>query len=91
MIIIHSFFYRFSGKMFGSSSKLSNIVTFGNIGRINRNEQLDAELIRGTLMVVCHDCRLMLIQIIKNSRLTRSSIRNNVISRLTLDILPVYV
>ncbi|XP_011496543.1 PREDICTED: protein spire [Ceratosolen solmsi marchali] len=82
---------RIPRKFFGTSSKLSNIATFGNIGRLNRNDELDAELIHGTLMVVCHDCRIMLIQIIKNSRLTRSSIRNNVISRLTLDVLPVYV
>ncbi|XP_017886791.1 protein spire isoform X2 [Ceratina calcarata] len=54
-------------------------------------QRLAAERLRGVSMVVCHDCRIMVIQIIKSSRTTRATIRNNVISRLTLNLSPAYV
>lgn len=46
--------------------------------------------IRGVQMIVCHDCKIMVIQIIRSSRTSRSAIRNNAIRNLTLNISPVY-
>lgn len=48
------------------------------------------ERIRGVQMIVCHDCKIMVIQIIRSSRTSRSAIRNNAIRNLTLNISPVY-
>ncbi|XP_039279947.1 protein spire isoform X2 [Nilaparvata lugens] len=45
-----------------------------------------AEKMKGLQMIVCHDCKTMVIQIIKSSRTTR----NNAIRNLTLDLSPVY-
>lgn len=46
--------------------------------------------LRGELMAVCHDCRSLVLDIIRYSRQTRSSARNNTIKTLTLDLSPVY-
>lgn len=46
--------------------------------------------LRGVQMIVCHDCKIMVIQIIRSSRTSRSAIRNNAIRNLTLNISPVY-
>ncbi|CAO1351621.1 unnamed protein product [Diamesa tonsa] len=48
------------------------------------------EGLRGELMAVCHDCRSLVLDIIRYSRQTRSSARNNTIKTLTLDLSPVY-
>ncbi|XP_073987981.1 spire type actin nucleation factor isoform X4 [Rhodnius prolixus] len=45
-----------------------------------------AEKLKGLQMTVCHDCKTMVLQIIKSSRTTR----NNAIRNLTLDLSPVY-
>uniref|UniRef100_A0A146MBI4 Protein spire n=1 Tax=Lygus hesperus TaxID=30085 RepID=A0A146MBI4_LYGHE len=45
-----------------------------------------AEKLKGLQMTVCHDCKTMVLQIIKSSRTTRS----NAIRNLTLDLSPVY-
>ncbi|CAH1396254.1 unnamed protein product [Nezara viridula] len=45
-----------------------------------------AEKLKGLQMTVCHDCKAMVLQIIKSSRTTR----NNAIRNLTLDLSPVY-
>ncbi|XP_015120272.1 protein spire isoform X1 [Diachasma alloeum] len=73
----------------GSPSRMTSSAT-GSLG-VTGNERLVAERMRGVSMVVCHDCRIMVIQIIKSSRSTRATIRNNVISRLTLNLSPAYV
>ncbi|XP_033219306.1 protein spire isoform X1 [Belonocnema kinseyi] len=75
----------------GSPAKLSTTATFGSLGGLTPEQRLVAERFRGVSMVVCHDCRIMVIQIIKSSRNTRTTIRNNVISRLTLNLSPAYV
>ncbi|XP_024080616.1 protein spire isoform X2 [Cimex lectularius] len=45
-----------------------------------------AEKLKGLQMTVCHDCKTMVLQIIKSSRTTR----NMAIRNLTLDLSPVY-
>ncbi|XP_057337314.1 protein spire isoform X4 [Microplitis mediator] len=77
-------------KVGGSPSRMSNSA-IGSLGPGIGSEPLVAERLRGVSMVVCHDCRIMVIQIIKSSRSTRATIRNNVISRLTLNLSPAYV
>ncbi|XP_074103484.1 spire type actin nucleation factor isoform X3 [Cotesia typhae] len=77
-------------KVGGSPSRMSNSA-IGSLGPGIGNEPLVAERLRGVSMVVCHDCRIMVIQIIKSSRSTRATIRNNVISRLTLNLSPAYI
>ncbi|KAJ8894744.1 hypothetical protein PR048_000051 [Dryococelus australis] len=44
------------------------------------------EKLKGLQMIVCHDCKMMVIQIIKTSRTSR----NNAIRNLTLNLSPVY-
>uniref|UniRef100_A0A1B6LBR8 Protein spire n=1 Tax=Graphocephala atropunctata TaxID=36148 RepID=A0A1B6LBR8_9HEMI len=44
------------------------------------------EKLKGLEMIVCHDCKMMVIQIIKSSRTSR----NNAIRNLTLNLSPVY-
>ncbi|XP_034942449.1 protein spire isoform X2 [Chelonus insularis] len=78
-------------KVGGSPSRMTSSA-IGNLGSgIGTEQRLIAERLRGVSMVVCHDCRIMVIQIIKSSRSTRATIRNNVISRLTLNLSPAYV
>lgn len=48
------------------------------------------ECLRGELMAVCNDCRGLVLNIIRYSRQTRSSARNNALKNLTLDLSPVY-
>ncbi|XP_026474853.1 protein spire-like [Ctenocephalides felis] len=48
------------------------------------------ESLRGELMIVCHDCRSLVIEIIRASRLTRSALRNHTLRNLTLDLTPIY-
>ncbi|XP_075211533.1 spire type actin nucleation factor isoform X2 [Lycorma delicatula] len=60
-------------------------------GKLNRSKTLGrptekVEKLKGLQMIVCHDCKTMVIQIIKSSRTTR----NNAIRNLTLDLSPVY-
>lgn len=45
------------------------------------------EKLKGMEMVVCADCKTMVIQIIKSSRINN---RNNILHSLTLDLTPVY-
>ncbi|XP_041979660.1 protein spire isoform X2 [Aricia agestis] len=49
-----------------------------------------AERLRGVQMAVCHDCKAMVLQIIKSSRASRSAIRDRALRHLTLDLAPVY-
>lgn len=48
------------------------------------------ERLRGEIMSVCNDCRCLVLEIIRSSKQTRSTARNNVIRNLTLDLSPVY-
>nr|CAH7761198.1 unnamed protein product [Callosobruchus chinensis] len=41
-------------------------------------------------MVVCHDCRLMVLQIIESARASRAAVRNKTIQNLTLNLSPVF-
>ncbi|XP_054281975.1 protein spire-like isoform X1 [Macrosteles quadrilineatus] len=63
----------------------------GTLRRFTRSKTLGrpeekAEKLKGLEMIVCHDCKTMVIQIIKSSRTSR----NNAIRNLTLDLSPVY-
>ncbi|KAF7990778.1 hypothetical protein HCN44_000583 [Aphidius gifuensis] len=81
-------------KIYSKINKSPNRMTSSVIGNLSSgcNEQrVSSEHIRGVSMVVCYDCRIMVKQIIKSSRSTRQIIRNNVISRLTLNLSPAYV
>ncbi|KPJ07133.1 Protein spire [Papilio machaon] len=49
-----------------------------------------AERLRGVQMAVCHDCKAMVLQIIKSSRAARSASRDRALRHLTLDLAPVY-
>ncbi|KAH1013518.1 hypothetical protein HUJ04_002502 [Dendroctonus ponderosae] len=46
--------------------------------------------LKGSQMVVCHDCKLMVLQIIKSARTNRSAIRNKTLQSLTLNLSPVF-
>ncbi|XP_015177344.1 PREDICTED: protein spire isoform X2 [Polistes dominula] len=75
----------------GSPATTTSTKAFSTFASPSSEQRLAAERLRGVAMVVCHDCRIMVIQIIKSSRTTRATIRNNVISRLTLSLSPAYV
>ncbi|XP_017762207.1 PREDICTED: protein spire isoform X3 [Eufriesea mexicana] len=75
----------------GSPANVPSPKAFSSFTNQSSEQRLAAERLRGVSMVVCHDCRIMVIQIIKSSRTTRATIRNNVISRLTLNLSPAYV
>lgn len=40
--------------------------------------------------VVCHDCKMMVLQIIRTARVNRSEIRNKTLQSLTLNLSPVF-
>ncbi|XP_063228893.1 protein spire isoform X2 [Bacillus rossius redtenbacheri] len=60
-------------------SRLNRSMTMGQ-------PQIKKEKLKGLQMIVCHDCKMMVIQIIKTSRTSR----NNAIRNLTLNLSPVY-
>ncbi|XP_077295425.1 spire type actin nucleation factor [Arctopsyche grandis] len=69
--------------------------TLDRRNRFNRGATLAgggraSDRLRGTQMIVCHDCKTMVLQIIKSSRTSRSATRNDAIKNLTLDLSPVY-
>ncbi|KAG8335328.1 actin nucleation factor [Homalodisca vitripennis] len=69
---------------------VKNHIVFSR-ARFSRSKTLGrpeekAEKLKGLEMIVCHDCKTMVIQIIKSSRTSRS----NAIRNLTLDLSPVY-
>ncbi|XP_012266116.2 protein spire isoform X1 [Athalia rosae] len=80
-----------SRKFYCSSTNSSPARTSGSSSRYGGGDVRVAERLRGVAMVVCHDCRILVLQIIQSSRTTRATIRNNVISRLTLNLSPIYV
>lgn len=43
-----------------------------------------------SLMMVCHDCKTMVLQIIKSARENRAAIRNKTLQSLTLNLSPVF-
>lgn len=66
-------------------TRMSRARTLGRGG-----DTKPADRLKGMQMIVCHDCKIMVIQIIKSSRTSRSAIRNNAIRNLTLNLSPVY-
>ncbi|VVD01980.1 unnamed protein product [Leptidea sinapis] len=48
-----------------------------------------SEALRGVQMAVCHDCKAMVLQIIRSSRACRSASRDRARRHLTLDLTPV--
>ncbi|XP_066152707.1 protein spire isoform X2 [Euwallacea fornicatus] len=46
--------------------------------------------LKGSQMVVCHDCKLMVLQIIKSAQANRSAIRSKALQSLTLNLSPVF-
>ncbi|CAG9840557.1 unnamed protein product [Diabrotica balteata] len=49
-----------------------------------------AERYKNSQMMVCQDCRTMVLQIIKSARANRTAIRNKTIQSLTLNLSPVF-
>lgn len=45
---------------------------------------------KGNETVVCHDCKMMVLQIIRTARVNRSEIRNKTLQSLTLNLSPVF-
>ncbi|GLG95994.1 Uncharacterized protein GBIM_02835 [Gryllus bimaculatus] len=66
-------------KSFRLGSRLSRSKTVGR-------PETKKEKLKGLQMTVCHDCKTMVLQIIKSSRTSRS----NAIRNLTLNLSPVY-
>ncbi|CAG9771948.1 unnamed protein product [Ceutorhynchus assimilis] len=57
-----------------------------NVARASRV----VDRLKGSQMVVCLDCKLMVLQIIKSARANRSAIRNKTLQSLTLNLSPVF-
>ncbi|CAH2104210.1 unnamed protein product [Euphydryas editha] len=70
-------------------STLSTLERRARYGRAATNASA-AERLRGVQMAVCHDCKAMVLQIIKSSRASRSASRDRALRHLTLDLAPVY-
>ncbi|XP_032529553.2 protein spire isoform X4 [Danaus plexippus] len=79
------------GSMPCVSTPLSTFSTFDRRARYGRSAGSGAaERLRGVQMAVCHDCKAMVLQIIKSSRAARSASRDRALRHLTLDLAPVY-
>ncbi|XP_059058138.1 protein spire-like [Achroia grisella] len=65
-------------------------ATLDRRARYGRVASTAAERLRGVQMAVCHDCKAMVLQIIKSSRASRSASRDRALRHLTLDLAPVY-
>ncbi|KAF2897177.1 hypothetical protein ILUMI_09005 [Ignelater luminosus] len=46
--------------------------------------------LKGSQLVVCHDCKMMLQQIIESARTNRTAIRNKTLQNLSLNLSPVF-
>lgn len=79
-----------------SSMTSSTISEPGSLGRFRAKATsvgraaVAVERMRGNEMIVCHDCRMMVLQIIKAARVNRSEIRNKTLQSLTLNLSPVF-
>ncbi|KAL1496946.1 hypothetical protein ABEB36_007991 [Hypothenemus hampei] len=60
--------------------------TAANVIRTSRA----VDRLKGSQMVVCHDCKMMVLEIIKSARVNRSAIRNKTLQSLTLNLSPVF-
>ncbi|XP_046961318.1 protein spire isoform X2 [Vanessa cardui] len=80
------------GSMPCVSTPLSTMSTLERRARYGRAATgvSAAERLRGVQMAVCHDCKAMVLQIIKSSRASRSASRDRALRHLTLDLAPVY-
>ncbi|CAG9854857.1 unnamed protein product [Phyllotreta striolata] len=56
------------------------------VGRVSRA----ADRYKSSQLMVCQDCKMMVLQIIKSARANRSAIRNKTIQSLTLNLSPVF-
>lgn len=80
----------------GSSMESSTISDPGSLGRFRSRAMAAGRAARvvdrfkANQMVVCHDCKMMVLQIIKSARANRSAIRNKTLQSLTLNLSPVF-
>lgn len=80
----------------GSSMESSTISEPGSLSRFRTKAStvgkaaMLAEKLRANEMVVCHDCKMMVLQIIKAARVNRSEIRNKTLQGLRLNLSPVF-
>lgn len=74
----------------GATSSTSSLGKFRTkataVGRASRV----VDRLKGSQMVVCNDCKMMVLQIIKSARANRSAIRNKTLQSLTLNLSPVF-
>ncbi|PSN45663.1 hypothetical protein C0J52_22366 [Blattella germanica] len=75
----------------GSAPSSPNLTRGESMSRLGRSKTVarpdpKKEKLKGLQMNVCHDCKTMVIQIIKSSRTNRT----NAIRNLTLNLSPVY-
>ncbi|GBP55814.1 Protein spire [Eumeta japonica] len=74
----------------GAGAPLTSADRRTRYGRSMTGTASAAERLRGVQMAVCHDCKAMVLQIIKSSRTSRSASRDRALRHLTLDLAPVY-
>lgn len=80
----------------GSSMEGSTISEPSSLGKFRSRAStvgraaLLAERLKANEMMVCHDCKMMVLQIIKAARVNRSEIRNKTLQSLTLNLSPVF-
>lgn len=80
----------------GSSMESSIISDPGTLGKFRTKAvavgraSRAMDRFKGAQMMVCHDCKMMVLQIIKSARVNRSAIRNKTIQSLTLNLSPVF-
>ncbi|XP_030746692.1 protein spire isoform X2 [Sitophilus oryzae] len=74
----------------GSVQSATNVSKFrttaSTVGRASRV----VDRLKGTQMIMCLDCKIMVLQIIKSARVNRSAIRNKTLQTLTLNLSPVF-
>lgn len=89
---------------FSESSKSSSFSPFENrseAGSLSKLRAKPTTLSRAATVVdkmkggsnetvVCHDCKMMVLQIIRTARVNRSEIRNKTLQSLTLNLSPVF-
>ncbi|KAF7269355.1 spire type actin nucleation factor isoform X2 [Rhynchophorus ferrugineus] len=73
----------------GSMQSSSNLSKFRNSSAVGKASRV-VDRLKGSQMVVCLDCKIMVLQIIKSARANRSAIRNKTLQSLTLNLSPVF-
>lgn len=73
-----------------NSYNSSNVIPCSSSSSNYNNTRSVVDKLKGSQMIVCQDCKMMVLQIIKSAQLNRAAIRNKTIQNLTLNISPVF-